>query len=431
MIENTNLLLGILVLVLVLVFAFFSLVETALTTCSKAKIHRLAKDGNKRATKADQLLKKSESAMSTILLCNNATGIASSAIATSVLIKFFGESGVIYATVLMTVLILVFGEIAPKTYSLRHAEKIIIAVSPIILWLIKVLSPITNGIQKTISKTFEAFRSANIHNEKRASLASDLEEIRGTIDLKHKSGSIVKYDKDMLDSILDLSDTEIINVMIHRKNMAAIDIEQSLDKILKLAFEINHSRIPLWRGDEDNIVAILNMRKLITALHNNHGDVNKINLKDFTSKPWFAPASNTLKNQLVAFKRQKEKFAIVIDEYGALMGVITLEDILEEIVGDLDEIENNRSRSRIIKFKDGSYKIPGEIPVRDINRKLNFDLPEDDENAATLAGLLIARIERIPEEKEEFELDGFNFKVLKVANNRVLSLRISCLARME
>ncbi len=425
MIENTNLLLGILVLVLVLVSAFFSLVETALTTCSKAKIHRLAKEGNKKAIKTEQILKTSESAMSTILLCNNAINIMASAIATGVLIRIFGESGVIYATIIMTLLVLVFGEIAPKTYSLKHAEKIILFSAPIVSWLVRIFYPITTGIQNAIDKTFELFSPAIIRNEKQTRLFSDLEEIRGTIELKHKAGSIFKYDKDMLDSILDLGETEILNVMIHRKNMASIDIEQDLNKILKRAFEINHSKIPLWRGDEDNIVAILNMRQLITVLHNNHGDVSKIDLKQFTAKPWFVPASNTLKNQLVAFKKKKEKFAIVIDEYGALMGVITLEDILEEIVGDLDEKDDNQTRLSITKFKDGSYKISGELTVRDINRKLNWDLPEDDDNAATLAGLLIARAERIPEEKEEFEFDGFNFKVLRVARNRILFLKVS------
>ncbi len=424
MINDTSILLGILVLALILLSAFFSLAEIALTTCSRAKIHRMTKDGDKRAIRVEKLLQKSESAMSTILLCNNAINILASAIATSVLIKIFGETGVIYATIIMTILVLVFGEIAPKTYALKHAERLILFSAGFVLWLVTVFYPFTKGIQNIIDKTFELF-SPSVKHTQQHKLTSDLEEIRGTIELKHKAGSIVKYDKDMLDSILDLGETEIINVMIHRKNMASIDIEQSLDKILKRAFEINHSRIPLWRGDEDNIVAILNMRKLITLLHDNHGDVNKINLKQFTSEPWFVPSSNTLKNQLVAFKKKKEKFALVIDEYGALMGVITLEDILEEIVGDIDEKDDNQSRLRITKYKDGSYKISGELPVRDINRKLNWDLPEVDENAATLAGLLISRIERIPEEKEECGFDNFKFKVLKMKQNKIMVLRVT------
>ncbi len=431
MVENTNLLLGILVLVLILISAFFSLVETALTTCSKAKIHRLAKDGDKGAIVVERLLIKSESAMSTILLCNNAINIMASAIATSVLIKIFGESGVIYATIIMTTLVLVFGEIAPKTYSLKHAEKIILIAAPFVLWLVKVFYPLTRNIQNAIDKTFEFLSSKNVSGKRQARQVSDLEEIRGTIELKHKAGSIFKYDKDMLDSILDLGETEIINVMVHRKNMASIDIEQSLDKILKKAFEINHSRIPLWSGDEDNIIAILNIKILVTVLHNNQGDVSKINLKQFTSTPWFIPASNTLKNQLIAFRKKKEKFAIVIDEYGALMGVITLEDILEEIVGDLDGKDDNQSRLRITKFKDGSYKISGELPVRDINRKLNWDLPEDNDNAATLAGLLISKIEKIPEEKEECEFDGFSFKVLRMKQNKIMVLRVAKLKPIQ
>ncbi|MCE3255357.1 MAG: Co2 transporter containing domain [Rickettsiaceae bacterium] len=411
-----------LVLALVLISAFFSLVETALASCSRAKMHRLAKEGDKKAIKVEQVLKQSESAMSTILLCNNGINIMASAIATSVLIKLFGETGVVYATIIMTILVLVFGEIAPKTYALRHAEKIILFSAPLVSWLVKRFYPITNGIQNAIDKTFDFLSPPAKH--KKHDKTADLDEIRGTIDLKHKAGSIVKYDKDMLDSILNLDDTEIANVMVHRKNMASINIAQSLDKILKRAFEINHSRIPLWRGDEDNIVAILNMRKLITVLHNNHGDVGKINLKQFTSEPWFVPATNTLKNQLVAFRSKKEKFAIVIDEYGALMGVITLEDILEEIVGDLDAKEDNQTRNSITKFKDGSYKISGELPVRDINRKLNWNLPEDDEGTATLAGLLISKSEKIPEEGEQFEFDGFRFKVMKIYNNRILFLRV-------
>jgi Mg2+/Co2+ transporter CorB len=423
MISDTNLILSILVLGLVFFSAYFSLIEIALTSCSKARIHRLAKDGNKKAIKVEQLLKASENAMSTILLCNNAINIMASAIATGVLIKLFGEAGVIYATIIMTILVLIFGEIAPKTYALKHAEGIILFSASFILWLIKIFSPITKNIQNSIDVVFGFFSSKKADKKKTIHL-SDLEEIRGTIELKHKAGSIIKYDKDMLDSVLDLGDTEIINVMVHRKNMASIDIEQNLEKILQQAFDINHSRIPLWRGDEDNIVAILNMRKLITVLHSNHGDIKKINLKQFTYEPWFTPASNTLRNQLVAFRKKKEKFALVIDEYGALMGVITLEDILEEIVGDIDEKDDNQSRLSINKYKDGSYKISGELPLRDINRKLNWNLPEDDDNAATLAGLLISRIEKIPEEKEEYEFDGFRFKVLKVKQNKITTLRI-------
>ncbi len=415
--KNINLILGVVVLMLIMVSAFFSLVETALATCSKAKIHRMIKDGSKKAIKAESLLKDSESGMSTILLCNNTVNIIASTVTTGVLIKIFGESGMLYATIIMTVLVIVLGEIAPKTYALKNAEKITLFASPLILFLIKVLCPITGNIQSGIDKIFAIFSSKK-HRDGLKNTTADIEEIKGTIDLKHRAGSIVKYDKDMLDSILDLGGTEIINIMVHRKNIISIDIDQDLGEILKKAFEINHSKIPLWRESEDNIVAILNIRKLVNIFHDNQGDISRINLKQFTSQPWFVPATNTIKSQLLAFRNKKEKFAIVIDEYGALMGVVTMEDILEEIVGDLDE-EDRPNRLGIKRFKDGSYKISGELAVRDVNRKLNWDMRED-ENASTLAGLLISKIERIPEEKEEFEFDGFFFKILEVKDNKIV-----------
>jgi Mg2+/Co2+ transporter CorB len=424
MINDLNLILGTTVILLIFVSSFFSLVETSLTTCSKAKIHRLAKDGDPKAIKVEILLKKSESAISTILLCNNAINILASSIATSVFINLFGQAGIIYVTLIMTILVVVFGEIAPKTYSLKNAEKIILFSTPFILFLVKIFNPITKNVQHFIEKVFYLFKSNKTGLKKTTNLISDLEEIRGTIDLKHKAGSIVKYEKDMLDSILDLGEMQIANIMVHRKNIISINIEQSLDQILKIAFKINHGKIPLWQGNEDNIVAILNMRKLINILHLNHGDINKISLSECTSVPWFIPSSNTLKSQLISFRYKKEKFAIVIDEYGALMGIITMEDILEEIVGELEEEEDSRSKTnqskpKIIKCKDNSYKIYGELPIRDINRKLSWNLPEDDEDASTLAGLLIARAERIPEEKEEFKFDGFTFKVLKIQENKI------------
>ncbi|MFT6106174.1 MAG: Mg2+/Co2+ transporter CorB [Rickettsiales bacterium] len=423
-IENTNLLMGIIVGVLILMSAFFSLTETAFTNCSQAKIHRLAKDGNKRAKKTEELLKRSESTISTILLFNNAINILASAISTSVLIGIIGDKGVIYATLIMTVLVLIFGEITPKTYALKYSEKCVLVAAPLILILVKIFSPLTNFLQYLIAKIFEFFSKSNQKYEKQIQQFSDLEEIRGTIELKHKAGSIVKYDKDMLDSILSLEETTVEHVMIHRKNMSSINIEQSLDKILKIALNINHSRVPLWKGDEDNVVSILNVRKLVSFIQNSRGDLSKINLKQVTSNPWFVPYSNNLKNQLISFKQKKEKFAIVIDEYGALLGIITLEDILEEIVGDLENSDDNQKKLRIIKCKDGTYNIPGELSLRDINRKLSWDLPESNDNASTLAGLIISHLERIPEEKEEFKFNGFSFNILKTLQNKVIFVKV-------
>lgn len=420
-VDNLTMVYGGLVLVLIFISAFFSISETALTTSSKAKIHRLAREGNRRALTVERLLRNKESMIGTILLMNNAVNILASAIATSVLIKMFGETGVVYATIIMTILVVVFAEIAPKTFALKNPEKISLLSAGSILFLVKIFYPITKSLQKFIDKTFKFFGVAKKHTQSQ-DLISDLDEIRGTIDLKHKSGAIFKYDKDMLDSILDLSETEIGDIVIHRKNIDSINIDQEIGEIIKQAISINHTRIPLWRGNQDNIVAILQMRKLVNFLHNKKGDFKNLALEDFTTEPWFVPATNNIRSQLVAFRKKREKFAVVIDEYGVLVGIITLEDILEEIVGDITDEDDKPVK--INRFKDGSYKISGELPIRDINRKLNWNLPENDENASTLAGLVISRIERIPEESEEFIFDDFSFKILKMRQNKIVFLKV-------
>lgn len=408
----------IIVLVLVGISSFFSWSETAVVSCSMAKIHRLSGEGDKRAKKVEKLLQYKESLMGTILLCNNVVNILSSAIATSLLINTFGEAGIVYATVIMTILIVVIGEIAPKTHALKNAEMVALASAPILWIFVKILNPVTNTIQKSIDFVMKIFAS----KKKKEKLMSDLDEIRGAIELKHKEGSMFKYDKDMIGSILDLGEVEIGNIVIHRKNIESINIDQNITDIIKQAFEIDHTNIPLWKKDHDNIVAILNMKKLVKKLHHNMNEMENVNLDDITSEPWFVPSTNTLRNQLFAFRKKKNKFAVVVDEYNVVLGIITLEDILEEIVGEIND-DNRRGVAKITKIKNGFYKVAGEAPIRDVNRKLNWELPEDNE-VSTIAGLVVDKIERIPEEEEEFAIDGFIFKILKKENNKIVTLKV-------
>jgi Mg2+/Co2+ transporter CorB len=251
---------------------------------------------------------------------------------------------------------------------------------------------------------------------------TDLDEIRGAIELKHKEGSMFKYDKDMLGGILDLGEVEISEIIIHRKNMESINIDQDVDDIIRQAFEIGHSNIPLWQNDRDNIVAILNMKKMFKILHHKKTNIKDLKLDDITSEPWFVPSTNSLRNQLFAFRKKKNKFAVVVDEYGALMGIITLEDILEEIVGEIND-ENRKDMAKITKIKNDFYKIPGEATIRDVNRKLNWELPEDNE-VSTMAGLVVSKIERIPEVEEEFQFDDFIFKIMKKQHNQIVMLKV-------
>ena len=405
------------IFVLVLMSAFFSGSETGITASSKGKIHRLSKEGNKRAKKTEKLLKNKERLIGTILLGNNTVNILASAIATSLFIKHFGEAGVAYATIVMTLLILVFSEITPKTWAIQNAEKAALISAPLLAILVKIFYPITKRIQTLVSLII------NPSNKKQQPLISELDEIRGAIELKHKEGSMFKDDKDMISNILDLGEIEISNVVVHRKNIKSINIEQTLNSIIKQALNINYTRIPLWKNDKDNIVAILDVKKLIRQLHKNNNKIEKIKLESITSKPWFVPATNSLKNQLSDFRNKKKKLAIVIDEYSALVGIITLEDILEEIVGSMADKEENEIQ-QIVKISNGCYKIFGELPIRDINRKLNWNLPEDEEDVSTLAGLVIAKIKRIPDEKEKIKLNNFIFTIVKKKHNKIILLKV-------
>jgi Mg2+/Co2+ transporter CorB len=406
------------IFLLILMSSFFSGSETGIIASSKGKIHRLSLDGNKSAKQIEKLLKDKNSLMATILIGNNVVNILASAIATSIFIEHFGATGVFYATITMTILLLIFSEITPKTYALKNSEKVaLFAVWPL-LFFTKIFYPITkviNGVIKLLTR-FSSQKGESI-------TLSDFDEIRGTIALKHKEGSMVKYDKDMISGILDLSDVSISDVIIHRKNIQSINIDQDIGSIVGQSFKVHHTKIPLWRGDKDNIVSILNVKVLMKLLHRNNNDFTKIKLGAVTSKPWFVPITNSLRDQLSSFRKKEKKFAIAIDEYGALVGIVTLEDILEEIVGNISE-KDMRKTPQIIKLKNDSYLIPGEFTIRDVNRKLNWNLPDNDDKFSTLAGFVFEKTQRIPEEKEKIEIDGFLVKVIKKEQNKIISLKV-------
>lgn len=404
--------------ILVFVASIFSCSETAITAASRAKIHRLATEGCKRAKKLEKLLLQREKVVSAMLLGNNAASILSSALATSVLIKFFGEVGLIYATIGMTTMILIFSDIAPKTFALKSPDKIALFMAPLIDFLLRVFFPITHGVQKIVDSVVNPIFAKVPKKSKEL----ELEEIRDTIDLKMKEGAIFKHDKDLIDGVLDLSDTEISEIMVHRKDIESINIDQPIAKIVKQATGISYTRIPLWRGHKENIVAILNVRKLLKALHFFKGDVEKFQLTSVTSEAWFVPASNTLRSQLFSFRKKKKRFALVVDEYGSLLGLVTLEDILEEIVGEIKE-QDDQSEINIVRTKSGACKIVGKTLIRDINKKLEWEIVESD-HAYNLAAFIINNLGRIPEEKENFVIDGYYFEILKRRNHDLILVKV-------
>ena len=407
------------VLLLMVCSALFACFETAVTATSKAKIHRLKNEGNKRAAILENLLKNREKVIGTMLLGNNAINILASAIATSLMITLFGESGLFYATVGMTLMVLIFAEVMPKSYAMKSPEAIALFFAPVIHLLVKICFPFTNSIQKIVDFIMN-FLYVTSHKK---SKLTEVEEIRDTVSLKHQEGSIYKYDKDMIDGVLDLADTEISEIMVHRKDIESINIDLPVKEIIKQALDITYTRIPLWRGNKENIVAILNVRKLLKALHfYKNESLEKFNLKSITTEAWFVPSSNSLRAQLFSFRKKRRKFALVVDEYGSLLGLITLEDILEEIVGEIKEREEE-SEINIIKIKSGAYKIAGKVLIRDMNKKLDWDMAEDGD-AYNLAAFVIGHLGRIPDEKENFIIDDYYFEILKKKHNDLLLIKV-------
>jgi len=402
--------------------ALVSCFETAITAASRARIHRLASHGSKRAKNLEILLNQREKVISVMLLANNVINIVASALTTSLLLEIFGEIGVVYATALLTIVVIVFGEILPKTIAIKSPESVALLFSYPITFLFKIFAPIVSVIQHIVNFPINLFFGKEQEKEKE----DDLEEIRDTVDLKAKEGTIFKYDKDLLDGVLDLSDTEISEIMVHRKNILSVNIELPVAEIVKQVTDLNYTRIPLWQGNKDNIVAILNVRKLLRALYLYKGDIEKFDLKIATSEAWFVPSTNSLRSQLFTFRKKKRRFALVVDEYGTLVGMITLEDILEEIVGEIKE-QDNSVGNVIIKTRSGAYKIAGSALIRDINKKLGWKFAEG-EDAYNLSTFIINNLDRVPEEREKFVIENYEIEVLKKRNNDLTLLQIRWLS---
>lgn len=403
---------------LIILSAIFACSETMITAISRAKVTRLSNEGDKSAKKLEKLLKKREKVISSMLIGNNIVNILASVLATSVFLTYFGEAGLIYATISMTILVIIFAEIAPKTIALKITDKVAIILSPVITIFVTILAPLALIAEKIVGLIISIF----IRNSNQSNKAEDIKEIRDTINLKHQEGSIVEYDKDLIDGVLDLSDIEIAEIMVHRREINGLNFDLPIQEIIDSCLKSKYTRIPLWRDNEDNIIAILNVRKLLKAIQQNKGITKNINLSELTSKPWFSPSSNTLREQLIAFRQRRKRFSLVIDEYGSLLGLITLEDILEEIVGEINDHDQGLKLS-LVKSKSGSYKIPGKTLIRDLNKILKWNLPEDDD-AYNLTAYIINNLGRVPDEKENFEIANFKFSILKRRGSDLLLVKV-------
>jgi Mg2+/Co2+ transporter CorB len=401
-----------------LISAFFSAAETALTAISRARIYQLVMNGNKAAQTVTKLRREKESMIGAILLGNNAVNIAASAIATALSLKLFGdENGLVIVTVVMTFLIVVFSEILPKTYAIQNSERVSLALAPALNVIVSLLKPITLCIQFFIR---HLLKIVGVDISKSNTLISATDVIRGTIELHHREGKMIKQDRDMLGSILDLNDIEVREISTHRKQVETLDANLPPKDLIHQAISTLHSRIPLWRDEPDNIIGLLHVKDLVKAL-GEHPDLTTEAIVALCKTPWFIPETTSLRDQLLAFRSQRQHFAFIVDEYGSWEGIVTLEDIIEEIVGDIDD-EHDEADNDIQKAGEHAYIVQGSVTLRDFNRQMDLNLPDDE--ASTLAGLLIHEAQTIPAVGEYFVIHGFGFTVLEKDSMQITRLRI-------
>jgi len=408
-----------LIVVLIALSGFFSGSETALTAASRARMNRLAEEKNKRAALVLKLTDNLERLIGALLLGNNLVNILASALATSVFLTLFGDAGVVYATLVMTAIVVIFAEVMPKTYAITNTDRFALAVAPALRVIIWLFAPVTMTVQLIVRGMLRIF---GVDVSETANVLSPHEELRGAINLHHREGGVIKRDRDMLGGILDLADLDVSDIMVHRKNMTMLDASSSNEEIVTEVLASPHTRMPLWKDEPDNIVGVLHSKDLLRAMASVGWNPNAIKILDVASEPWFIPDTTPLQSQLNAFLRRKTHFALVVDEYGGLMGLITLEDILEEIVGDISD-EHDIDRARIRMQADGSVIVVGSLPIRDLNRALEWTLPDDE--ATTIAGLVIHEARAIPEVGQAFNFHGAKFEILRRQRNQLAVLRVT------
>lgn len=412
------------ILALLVMSAFFSGSETALTASSRSKLKAQADKGSRAAARAMEVTDDSERMIGAILLGNNVVNILAASLATALLTRVFGNSGVALATLGMTALVLVFGEVLPKTLAIANPEPFAMRVSPAIGLLIRILSPIVSVVRLLVRGLLRIF---GVRTDPDSHILALREEIAGAIALGHSEGAVEKEDRDRLLATLDLSDRTVEEVMRHRSQVEMIDADLPADDIVTQVLASSHSRLPVYRDEVENILGVIHAKDLLR-------EVNRIAQAEGTEreagldilkvarKPYFVPETTPLDEQMRQFLKRKAHFALVVDEYGALRGLITLEDILEEIVGDISD-EFDVTPVHIPQPSEaGDYLIDGAMTIRDLNRAMDWNLP--DEEANTVAGLVIHEAQTIPAEGQVFSFHGFRFEIATRRENRITRLKI-------
>jgi Mg2+/Co2+ transporter CorB len=397
-----------------------SAAETSMTAASRARMHQLEREGDRAARRVNRLISDQENMIGAILLSNNVINIFASALTTMVLTKAFpGAVGALMATAVMTVLVVVFSEILPKTLAIARADDVARALSIPTFWVVKIFGPLARGAQWIVRQTLRPF---GIKLSMETDVLAAHEEIRGAVEYHHSEGLVEERDRRMLGGVLDLSEMDVTQVMVHRKHIAMLDADLPTRELVTEALEIAHTRVPLYREDPENIVGVLHAKDLLHAIAKAEGRIDGIDIMAISREAWFIPETTNLKDQLNAFLKRRTHFALVVDEYGALQGLVTLEDILEEIVGEIED-EHDLAFAGVRPQPDGWVTVDGSVAIRDLNRAMDWNLP--DEHAVTVAGLVIHEAQAIPKVGQTFIFHGHRFQVVRRERNQITGLRIS------
>ncbi|MFD1195946.1 HlyC/CorC family transporter [Seohaeicola saemankumensis] len=411
---------------LLVMSAFFSGSETALTAASRGKLRAQADKGSKGAARALVITEDNERLIGSVLLGNNLVNILATSLATALLTRLFGESGVAVATLVMTLLVLIFAEVLPKTYAITNAETAAAKVSAPIQLVVKLFSPVVSAVRLLVRGVLRLF---GVKTDPDSHILAVREEIAGALYLGQSEGVVQKEDRDRILGALDLGERTVEEIMLHRSRIEMLDAESDPEDLLQQLLDSAHTRLPVYQGDPDNIVGVIHAKDLLRAMHKmmfgpapSPNGLKDFKILDVVRPPYFIPDTTTLDDQMRQFLRRRTHFAMVVDEYGSLEGLITLEDILEEIVGEITDEFDTAAEHAVQKLKDGHFSVDGATTIRDLNRAMDWNLPDDEAN--TVAGLVIYEAQMIPAVGQVFSFHGFRFEVTGRKANRITKLKI-------
>jgi Mg2+/Co2+ transporter CorB len=414
------------ILFLLVLSGFFSGSETALTAASRGKLRAQADKGASGAIRALKITEDNERLIGSVLLGNNLVNILAASMATALFTRLFGESGVALATLVMTLLVLVFSEVLPKTYAITNAETAAALVSRPISIVVLVFSPVVTAVRYFVRGVLRLF---GVQIDPDSNILAVREEIAGALQLGHSEGVVEKEDRDRILGALDLRERAVEEVMLHRSGIEMIDAASDPTDIMEKCLQSNHTRLPVFRDDPENIIGVIHAKDLLRAMYKLIGGPNGnaaalkgFNVADVVMKPYFVPETSTLDEQMRQFLRRRTHFALVVDEYGSLQGLITLEDILEEIVGEITDEFDPDADHPLKQSEDGHLMVEGAMTIRDLNRATDWSLPDDEAN--TVAGLVIHEAQMIPTVGQVFSFHNFRFEVMERDGNRITQLKI-------